>query len=206
MPKKAKSTKREAPVGLSKESVQKIGAIAEKTEEETFEALIHDFDIQGTSLSVYYQLHTMNQRLLWFSWKTEKAVHTFVSEWCKEDAAVSTTEEQHSKGILISTVCVCTCLYDSTGDTEYVSIWVQRCIIILIILLYLRPHWFACSDRGGSLGAVMESLVSGFIVTVNSYNVFLYRDGNRRESPLHHNYPLSLTQRSLRYDTLENKN
>ncbi|XP_064394174.1 uncharacterized protein LOC135341522 isoform X2 [Halichondria panicea] len=50
MPKKAKSSKKEAPVGLSKESVQKIGVIAEKTEEETFEALIHDFDIQAEKL------------------------------------------------------------------------------------------------------------------------------------------------------------
>lgn len=47
MPRKARSNKRKAPAGLSKESVQKIGAIAKKTEEETFEDLINDFDIQG---------------------------------------------------------------------------------------------------------------------------------------------------------------
>ncbi len=50
MPRKRRS---KAPVGLSKKSKQTIGAIAQNTEEETFEALIHDFDVQGSTVAGY---------------------------------------------------------------------------------------------------------------------------------------------------------
>ena len=37
-------------------------------------------------------------------------------------------------------------------------------------VVFVTPIDLPCSDRGGSLGAVMESLVSEFIFTTNSYN------------------------------------
>ena len=50
MPRKAtRASKKKTTSGLSKSSVQKIDAIAQKTEEETFADLINDFDLQGTS-------------------------------------------------------------------------------------------------------------------------------------------------------------
>ena len=47
MPRKTRSSRKKATGGLSKSSVKKIAAIAENTEDETFEDLISDFDIQG---------------------------------------------------------------------------------------------------------------------------------------------------------------
>lgn len=48
MPRKTRSSRKKATGGLSESSVKKLAAIAENTEEETFEDLISDFDIQGS--------------------------------------------------------------------------------------------------------------------------------------------------------------
>lgn len=68
MPKKRRSRVR---VGISKESVRKIGTIAQKTEEETFEALIHDFDVQGSTETACTD-STNIDRAFWLAEKLKK--------------------------------------------------------------------------------------------------------------------------------------